>query len=68
MKKFGSWLDEDENVMVGGTTICECLTYCLTCKKNPNTRNKKREQPEVDIDQDTDDIGPDEFTNNDSSE
>ena len=41
MKKFGSWLDEDENVQVGGTTLCECCTYCLTCKKNPNGRNNK---------------------------
>lgn len=39
-KKFGSWLDEDENVWVGGTTICECLTYCLTCKSNPNNKRK----------------------------
>jgi hypothetical protein len=39
MKKFGSYLDEDENIRVGGTTICECLTYCLTCKKNPNSRS-----------------------------
>ena len=39
-KKFGSWLDEDENVWVGGTTICECLTYCFTCKSNPNTKRK----------------------------
>ena len=42
MKKFGSWLDEDENVWVGGTTLCECCTYCLKCKKNPNTRQKKK--------------------------
>ena len=45
MKKFGSWLDEDENVMVGGTTLCECCTYCLKCRKNPNTRsNKKKDE------------------------
>lgn len=42
MKKFGSWLDEDENVWVGGTTLCECCTYCIKCKKNPNMRQKKK--------------------------
>ena len=41
MKKFGGWLDEDENVWVGGTSICECCTYCLKCKKNPNKKQKK---------------------------
>ena len=43
MKKFGGWLDEDENVMVGGSTLCECCTYCLKCKKNPISRNDKTE-------------------------
>ena len=43
MKKFGGWLDEDENVMVGGFTLCECCTYCLKCKKNPISRNNKTE-------------------------
>ena len=51
MKKFGSWLDEDENVMVGGTTLCECCTYCLTCRKNPNTRsNKKKDEAQEEVD------------------
>lgn len=42
MKKFGSWLDEDENVWVGGTTFCECCTYCIKCKKNPNMRQNQK--------------------------
>ena len=60
MKKFGSWLDEDENVWVGGTTLCECCTYCLKCKKNPNTRQKKKrdEQTQEDDDQE---FMPEEF-------
>ena len=63
MKKFGSWLDEDENVWVGGTTLCECCTYCLKCKKNPNTRQKKKrdEQTQEDDDQE---FMPEEFGGN----
>ena len=44
MKKFGGWLDEDENVIVGGTTLCECCTYCLKCQANPNRNLKKKQQ------------------------
>ena len=46
MKKFGGWLDEDENVHVGGTTLCECCTYCLKCKANPNRKMKKKKLQE----------------------
>lgn len=47
MKKFGSWLDEDENVWVGGTTLCECCTYCLKCKRNPNTKSNKKKKDDT---------------------
>ena len=48
MKKFGGWLDEDDNVWVGGTTLCECCTYCLKCKKNPNSKKKKKQEAAID--------------------
>ena len=47
MKKFGGWLDEDENVVVGGTTICECFTYCIKCQANPNRELRKQKQKEA---------------------
>jgi len=59
MKKFGGWLDEDENVMVGGTTLCECCTYCLKCKKNPNGR--LREKAEADAEDGDGEFAADEF-------
>ena len=59
MKKFGSYLDEDENVWVGGTTLCECCTYIFLCNKNPNRRQKKSDEIAQD-DADADFI-PDEF-------